>query len=247
MAPDNAFFIEGKERPRNLIILCDHASNRVPADINGGDLGLCAADMGRHIAYDIGAKGLSLALGRALDAPVVGSNFSRLVIDPNRGADGPTVLMRLYDGTLIPANRHADHAEKQRRLAHHYRPYDAAIAELVAAKPAPALISIHSFTRQLRGRAKRPWHVGVLFADDDRLSAPLINSLQQSDWNIGINQPYKGSLAGDTMERHAIANGLHHTLIEIRNDLIETEADQTTWAHNLVPHIETAMSEVGHG
>ena len=72
--------------------------------------------MERHIAYDIGAYGLSLHLGRLLNAPVIASNFSRLVIDPNRGEDDPTLLMKLYDGTIIPANRHADGTERERRL-----------------------------------------------------------------------------------------------------------------------------------
>ena len=117
------FFTLGEDRPSRWLVTCDHAANHVPDWVAGGDLGIEPADMARHIAYDVGAAGLARALGRHLDSPVICSDFSRLVIDPNRGEDDPTLLMRLYDGTVIPANRHADAAERERRLQRLYRPY----------------------------------------------------------------------------------------------------------------------------
>ena len=116
------FHITGAERKSRWLITVDHASNHIPTEINGGDLGLDPADMQRHIAYDIGALRTSLRLGELLDAPVIASNFSRLVIDPNRGEDDPTLVMHLYDGTIIPANRHIDEAEIERRKNAYYRP-----------------------------------------------------------------------------------------------------------------------------
>ena len=112
------------------LITCDHATNFIPPFVNGGDLGLPAEDMARHIAFDPGAYGVARQLGEALGAPVVASNFSRLVIDPNRGEDDPTLLMKLYDGTIIPANRHADEAELEMRLNRCHRPYHDTVAEL---------------------------------------------------------------------------------------------------------------------
>src|SRR6056297_2285545 len=106
------FHLHGAGRRSRWVISCDHATNTVPPSVGGGDLGLNPPDMERHIAYDVGAAGVTRALADLLDAPAVLSNFSRLVIDPNRGTDDPTVLMKLYDGTVIPANRHADTAEK---------------------------------------------------------------------------------------------------------------------------------------
>ncbi|KKK80679.1 hypothetical protein LCGC14_2821090, partial [marine sediment metagenome] len=100
------FFIEGADRPARWLVTCDHAANTVPVEVGNRSLGLSDADMNRHIAYDVGAAGLARALARRLDAPAILSNFSRLVIDPNRGEDDPTLLMKLYDGTIIPANRH---------------------------------------------------------------------------------------------------------------------------------------------
>ena len=120
--------------------------------------------MARHIAYDVGAAGLARALGEALDSPVICSDFSRLVIDPNRGEQDPTLVMKLYDGTIIPANRHVDAAEVERRLATLYRPYHAAYAALAARRPDTVILAIHSFTPCLKGRPPRPWHVGVLYS-----------------------------------------------------------------------------------
>src|SRR6056297_3174005 len=124
------FFIEGADRPARWLVTCDHATNTVPPFVGGGSLGLSEADMTRHIAYDVGAAGLARGLGAALDAPVIGSNFSRLVIDPNRGEDDPTLLMKLYDGSIIPGNRRADGAEIRKRLDLCYRPYHDELARL---------------------------------------------------------------------------------------------------------------------
>ncbi|MBN7786804.1 DUF1244 domain-containing protein [Ponticoccus gilvus] len=184
------FRVEGEGRQSRFLITCDHATNTVPPEL-GGTLGLSDGDMARHIAYDVGAAGVARALGAALGAPVVLSEFSRLVIDPNRGEDDPTLLMKLYDGSVIPANRHADAAEKARRIETYHRPYHRALEGLAARREDVAIVSVHSFTRQLRGRPTRPWHVGVLHAWDARLSNPLIALLQaEPDLVIGRNEPY---------------------------------------------------------
>jgi len=142
--------IEGADRPARFLVVCDHAANTVPDFVNGGTLGLGAQDMARHIAYDVGAAGVARSLAQALNGPAILTNFSRLVIDPNRGEDDPTLVMKLYDGTVIPANRHVDAAELARRLNRLYRPYHTALAELAARRDDTVLVSIHSFTRQLR-------------------------------------------------------------------------------------------------
>ena len=236
------FEIEGQDRQGRWVVTCDHASNRIPADVAGGDLGLSAADMGRHIAYDIGALGLSRRLAEQLNAPMIATTFSRLVIDPNRGEDDPTLLMKLYDGTIIPGNRHADTAEVARRLEALHRPYHHALTGLLEARPAPVVLAVHSFTKQFRGRAPRPWHVGVLYAGDTRLALPLIARLNaEPDLCVGDNQPYSGHLPGDSLYRHGVAPHRPHVLIEIRNDLIETEAEQVAWADRLAPLLEAAL------
>lgn len=246
-APNGAFEIYQGQRPSPIVLVCDHASNKVPDEIAQGDLGLPAQDMARHIAYDVGAAGLTRALADALDAPAVLSCFSRLVIDPNRDPRDPTVLMRLYDGSVIPANRDADAAERAHRVAMLHQPYHDAIETLLAQRTAPVIVSIHSFTAQLRGYAPRPWHVGVLYADEDpRLSRALLDALRRDETLcVGENQPYKGHLPGDTIDRHALRPGHHNALLELRNDLIATPEQQQDWAAKLAPMLRAAMTATG--
>ncbi|NNE87189.1 MAG: N-formylglutamate amidohydrolase [Silicimonas sp.] len=232
----------GRDRPSRFLVVCDHATNRIPPDVANGTLGVSDADMGRHIAYDVGAAGVSVRLAEQLNAPAVLSNFSRLVIDPNRGEDDPTLVMRLYDGTIVPANRHVDHHEVERRLRLCYRPYHAAIAELAMQHPDAVIVSIHSFTPQLRGRNERPWHVGFLHAEDTRLSDALANLLRADPkWCVGLNVPYTGKLQGDTIDKHAIQHVRQNTLIEIRNDLIADEVGQLEWADRFAQLLPKAL------
>ncbi|MEM1344477.1 MAG: N-formylglutamate amidohydrolase [Pseudomonadota bacterium] len=229
-----------------VLLVCDHAANAVPPVL--GDLGLGAADMARHIAYDIGARGVTLGLAERLGAAAVLSTYSRLVIDPNRGEDDPTLVMKLYDGSIVPGNRHAGPEEVEARLAAYHRPYHAAIAAALDAAEAEgramALVSVHSFTPQLRGRAPRPWHVGLLWNRDERLVAPLRRALTADPaLVVGDNEPYTGTLTGDCMDRHGTARALPHVLIEIRNDLIAEAAGQDAWAARLAPLIGAGVAE----
>lgn len=231
------------ERSSRWVLTCDHATNTVPPSVNGGDLGLGPEDMERHIAYDVGAAGVTRALADALDAPAVLSNFSRLVIDPNRGLYDPTLLMKLYDGTVIPANRKADDAEKARRVAAFYEPYHAAIGELVSRQSDTVLVAVHSFTPKLNGRDERPWHIGILHESDERFSAPLLTLLnEEADWCVGDNEPYAGHLPGDSVDRHGLQPGRPNALIEIRNDLIRTPRQQADWGARLAPILNKALA-----
>ncbi len=242
---DIAYEISGADRLGRWLITCDHATNIVPDWVNNGDLGLPPQEMGRHIAFDIGAEGVALGLGAALNAPVVSSRFSRLVIDPNRGEQDPTLLMKLYDGTVIPANTRADTAELTRRLQRLHRPYHAAVADLAAQRTNPVICAIHSFTPQLKGRAPRPWEVGVLYAGDARLAQPFIAACRAQGWTTGDNQPYAGHLPGDSIDRHALQHGRPNLLIEVRHDLIDTPQGQADWAARLAPVLDMVLANTG--
>ena len=234
--------IEGQDRPAQVVVICDHAANTVPDFVNHGDLGISAADISRHIAYDVGALGVSKRLAEYLNAPLIYSNFSRLVIDPNRGEDDPTLVMQLYDGSIIPANRNISEADINKRLEKCYRPYHKALETVLSQRENPIILSIHTFTKQLNGYAGRPWHVGVLYSHDQRLAKPLLSELHaKPELDIGDNQPYSGHLKGDTMETHALQHGRIHALIEIRNDLIETTENQHKWADKLAPIFISAI------
>ena len=240
-----SFEIQGAGRTGRWLITCDHATNRVPDWVNGGCLGLDPADMQRHIAYDVGAAGVTRLLAEALESPAILSDFSRLVIDPNRGEDDPTLLMKLYDGTIIPANRHADEAERERRLDELHRPYHNAYADLVRRRDDVVVCAVHSFTPQLKGRAPRPWEVGVLYACDDRLAKPFLAACRAQGWCVGDNEPYSGHLPGDAVDRHALQDGRPNVLIEVRNDLIADAAGQALWAANLAPILKTVLAQSG--
>ena len=220
------------------VIICDHASNYVPKSVADGKLGINESEMKRHIAFDIGAKGLALELGKNLDAPVVCSNFSRLVIDPNRGEKDPTLVMQLYDGTIIPANKNVTNLEIERRLDLFYRPYHDAIKNLLSSLENPIIVSIHSFTPQLKGKEKRPWHVGLLTSGDRRFHNVLLKSFEKDpQLCIGDNEPYIGTSPGNTIDKHAIKNQRLNALIEIRNDLIKTAAEQKAWAEIITKNL----------
>ncbi len=232
------------DRAGGLLVLCDHASNRVPPPY--GDLGLPPGAFERHIAYDIGCAWLTRRLAALSRAPALMTRFTRLLIDPNRGEDDPTLLMRLSDGAIVPGNARADEAERARRIASFHRPYHEAIeAELDAMMDTgrvPAIVSIHSFTPAWKG-VPRPWHVGILWDSDPRLNVPLIEALRSDpELVVGDNEPYDGALKGDTMYRHATTRGLAHTLIEVRQDLIAGRDEAEDWADRLWGRLQPLLA-----
>lgn len=243
--------IEG-DPAAGLVLICDHARNALPREY--GTLGLPPAELQRHIGYDIGAEAVTRGLARRLGVPAVLSRFSRLLIDPNRGEDDPTLIMRLSDGAVVPGNAHVDQAERERRLALFYRPYHDAIERVIAAASAtgrdPAIVSIHSFTPAWKG-VERPWHAGILWDRDGRLPKPLIAALQaEGDLVVGENEPYSGELEGDTLNRHGTRRGRAHALIEIRQDLIAADDGVAAWVDRLgriLPGLVARLAECQTG
>lgn len=215
-----------------LVILCDHAENTIAPEY--GTLGLPEAQLQRHIAYDIGAAAITEMLAASLGVPAVLSRFSRLLIDPNRGDDDPTLIMRLSDGAVIPSNRDLDETERNNRIRRFYRPYHGAIARTIEACLAtgvpPALLSLHSFTESWKD-VPRPWHVGILWDKDPRLAKPLLDGFfAEGALIVGDNQPYKGSLRGDCLWQHGTARGFANAIIEYRQDLVRDRTGQRLWA-----------------
>ncbi len=228
-----------------LLIVVDHASNFVPPEYGG--LGLSRDELSRHIAYDIGVGPLGRELSERLQAPAILTCFSRLVIDPNRGEDDPTLVMRLSDGTVVAGNVSVDEAERERRLERFYRPYHAAIERwidrMLQTGIAPALLSIHSYTPDWKG-TRRPWHAGILWDRDPRFAVALLDRLREEHGlRIGDNEPYLGSLKNDTMYRHGTRGGLAHALLEVRNDLIATPAGVQEWADRLEPMLRDILAD----
>jgi predicted N-formylglutamate amidohydrolase len=247
---ENAFEAIPGSKTTPLLLLCDHASNALPPGL--GTLGLAPGLFSTHIAYDIGAAAVTRALAAAYSASAVLGRWSRLLIDLNRGADDPTLVMKLSDGSIIPGNRDVDAAEVARRIAAWHAPYHAAIAvELDRIGARAMVISMHSFTPSWKGHP-RVWEVGVLYDRDMRLAAPLMARLREAGFTVGDNEPYTGALDGDTLNVHGTLRGLPHVLIEIRQDLIDSDAAAQAFALRLKPILDAALSEassseaVGH-
>lgn len=232
-----------------LLLLCDHASNHLPEAY--GSLGLPPEQFRRHIAYDIGARDLTLALAQRLKAAAVLSCFSRLLIDPNRSLDDPTLIMQLSDGAVVPGNAGISRDERQRRIERYHQPYHRAITasldRMLAQGLEPVIVSLHSFTPQWKGTV-RPWHVGILWDRDARLAKPLLEAFnRQGGLVVGDNEPYSGSLPGDTMNVHGTDRGLRHALIEIRQDLIAAKSGVDDWCERVARVLEAIMYGVSDG
>lgn len=244
--PEPPFFCLDGDASRGCLLICDHASNRIPPELGG--LGIDPSQMERHIAYDIGAAAVTKFMARKLGVPAVLSNFSRLLIDPNRGEDDPTLVMRLSDGATIPGNARIGADEIERRLEQYYRPYhdaiDAALTGCLASGRPPVIVSMHSFTDNWRGRG-RPWQVGILWDRDPRLAVPLIAKLaEDTGLTVGDNEPYSGALKNDCLYKHGTGRGLAHALVEVRQDLIRDEAGQEAWAERLVRSVSAILGVV---
>ena len=223
------------------VIVCDHAVNTIPERY--GTLGLDIAARESHIAWDPGALPISRALSVALDAPLIFSKVSRLIIDCNRPPSHAGSIVTVSENTPVAGNVGISAEERSLREREYYAPFHAGIDKVLDTYPArgvsPSVIAIHSFTPVYKGKA-RPWHIGILSNRDRQLADALLSRLGgEADLIVGDNEPYN---AADgvyhTLERHAEARGLPCAMVEIRNDLIATAAGQHLWSQRLLRHLE---------
>ncbi len=220
-----------------LILIADHASNHVPADI---DLDIDPALLNQHMAIDIGVAPLGRLLCERLGMEGFFGDVSRLVLDLNREEDAPGLIPTESDGFAIPGNRLLDAAGRKARLERFWRPYHDRIAARIAADRPKMIVSLHSFTPQLATRPdeQRPWQVGLLYNQDDRGALLAIAALRAAGIVTGDNEPYSGKVLNASVNLHAEANGIPYVNFEVRQDLIGDEAGVAHWADVLVPVIE---------
>jgi predicted N-formylglutamate amidohydrolase len=220
-----------------FFLTCDHAGRRIPKTL--GDMGLAEAEFDRHIAWDIGAAGVSRLMSDALDALLVEQVYSRLVIDCNRDPNVPSAMPEISELTPIPANVGISPAERQARIEDVFAPYHAAITGLLDRRAAEGretlLVPMHSFTPVFKGFV-RPWHVGVLYNRDPGLALILFDLFcKEGDLVVGDNEPYHVSDASDYgIPVHGERRQIPHVEIEIRQDLIADEKGQRGWAERLI-------------
>ena len=217
-----------------FVLLCDHASNRIPDELN--QLGLASVDLARHIAWDIGAAGVTEALSEIFDAPAILCNTSRLVIDCNRQLNAHDLIPEVSDGTAVPGNAKLAESAKAQRVERFFRPYHNAIEAVLMERAArgvapPIVVSIHSMTACLAGE-NRPWQIALSSFVDRSLAEPLLASLRQdADIVVGDNEPYDLDPRVDySIPEHALSRGLQHLQVEFRNDVIADRDAQHQWA-----------------
>ncbi len=228
-----------------FVLVCEHASNHVPAGLSS--LGLSEADLKRHIAFDIGAAGTARLLSKLLDAPLIVQRFSRLIYDCNRSPEQPVAMPELSETTAIPGNTNLSAESRMARVNEIYRPFHHALEQFLDLRAVQhkktSLVSIHSFTRIYKGKP-RSVDVGLLFDRDPMLANLLIKSFP--DMKTQLNEPY-GPKDGvmHLMNLHAAPRGLHHLMVEICNDLIDTERNQQLWAQRLSVPLQQAAAKLG--
>jgi predicted N-formylglutamate amidohydrolase len=241
---DKAVVVTNARGASPFVIVCDHASNRIPPRY--GDFGLTATERLSHIAWDPGALAVSRLLSDMLDAPLVEATFSRLIIDPNRDLDAPDLIWTLSERTRIAANENISDEERAFRIANYHRPFHGAIDMLLEARrhagQETIVVCMHSFTPVYLGQA-RPWPIGLIHGQDERFTRRFRDALaaEKPELNIGWNEPY-AALNGVTLtlEKHGDGRGLEATMIEIRHDEILEPAGVTLWSNRLAQCLETA-------
>ncbi len=228
MSGHEAWRLIGTPRAGGILIVSDHASNRVPPDI---DLGIDPALVDQHISVDIGVAEVGAIMARHPSFSAFQGHVSRLVCDFNREPHQPATIPVASDGHAIPGNA-IDHAGHEARLARFFHPYHSALEEVLKGAEPALILSLHSFTPQLASHPdeERPWHCGVLYNLDDRAARIAIPLLEAEGLLVGDQQPYSGRLLNATMNRHAEAHGRPYFGVEVRQDLIGDPAGQARWA-----------------
>lgn len=245
--PGHRPLVENPRGRAGVVVVCEHASPAIPADLNG--LGLAAVDALSHAAWDPGALGVARAMGRALDAVLVAATVSRLVHDCNRPAGAPEAMPSRTETVEIPGNAGLSAEDRAERARLYYEPFRRTLADCIRSRPAPSvLVTVHSFTPRWHG-APRDVELGILHDADARLAdAVLARAPAHTGLRTARNEPY-GPAHGvtHTLREHAVGTGAANVMIEIRNDLIADDAAQARMGGMLAALLTEALAELGTG
>ena len=227
----------------SVVLICEHAGRVIPAAL--GDMGLTPEQMDLHIAYDIGAEPVARYMAEMLDAPLVLQPYSRLVVDCNRPVGSPSAIPKISDGVVIPANNDIDEAGTRGRIDEIFVPFHDTVTQVLDSAPRTAVFAIHSFTPVLGGEY-RPWELAFLFRKDMETSHMLAGAVSRMrpEIRIGMNEPYTIEDDADWfVPYHGERRGLAHSLIEIRNDLLDTDEACRDWSGLLCAATEQFLSK----
>jgi predicted N-formylglutamate amidohydrolase len=229
-----------------FVFLCDHATNFVPAELQ--DLGLPASQLARHIAWDIGAAGVTANLSETFDAPAIFSFVSRLVVDCNRHPDAFDLIPEVSDKTVIPGNRHLSQTDRKERLDRWFLPYHHAVESVLSERERRGqesiVISIHSMTESLAGVA-RPWKIAFSTCQERRLAEVVMAALREfGEFLVGDNQPYDLDPAIDySIPFHAMRRNLRYLQVEFRQLEIADSEGQQLWAQRFAAGLKYGLRE----
>jgi len=224
----------------SIVLVCEHASPFIPAAMD--DLGIAPAAKNSHIAWDPGAMAVAQAMSQNLDAVLVASTVSRLVYDCNRPPDADDAMPSRSESYDVPGNSDLSDADKRARVARYYTPFKTALAQEIAQRKDPIIVTVHSFTPVYHGQS-RDVEIGILHDSDSRLADAMLNVADTYD--VRRNAPY-GPKDGvtHTLKEHAVKQGHLNVMIEVRNDLIAETHTQTAMAQTLSGWVQRAITAV---
>lgn len=243
--------IENAKGSAPVLIVCDHASNRVPKALN--NVGLSKADLEKHIAWDPGTENIGRYMSEKLDAAAFFATYSRIVVDVNRGERSPECMREVSDHVQVPGNKGLSAAQKRQRLDEIFWPYHRAltgqIKNYLKKGIVPVIVSLHSFTPEMDG-FKRPWHIGVLWNKEEEIARRVVENLraQNPGMVVGENEPYtlkQANLSKNTIKTHAEDTGLPYVIVEFRQDLVATKRDALKWGRIFLEALAPILMDEG--
>lgn len=243
-----AFELVNEHGRSPFVLLCDHASSRMPRAL--GTLGLSEEHLAAHIAWDIGAADVARRLSRALDAPLVLSGYSRLAIDCNRPFGVPGSVPEVTCEIPVPGNAALDDEARRVRQDELFWPYHRALEAVFATRDAArresVVVSVHSFTPASLFGKPRPWHLGVMYGRDRRFAGALFEVLaDEPSVLVGDNEPYRVTDGSDYgIPVYAERAKRLGVLIEMRQDEVGTPSGVEKMAALLARALPAALSSL---
>lgn len=239
---------ERTEGSAPIVLVCEHASRFIPHDF--GDMGLSDTVRDSHVAWDIGALDVARQLSTLMDAPLVSCGVSRLLYDCNRPLSARDCIPSKSEVFDVPGNVGLSDAQRRSRHQLIHEPFHMAVDGLVRGQMGKlgrdvVVVTIHSFTPVYFGKT-RDVEIGFLHHDNASLSlaAQRIEE-RRGRYRTALNQPYDAS-DGVTysLAKHADAHGLHSTMVEIRNDLVDTSSKAGSVAVHLAETLMQSVAEL---